>query len=231
MIKMTASPRELIWIAPFLCIALMALALLRPLPHFPVPARSRTVMDGGGTPVRIALPFRGTALTWGVNVAEYLEDTHAPETLLKAGGPFFDRPWFARQVASWIYPQVLEQDSIWDASGVSRGRGANAEIETHFAFDPGAYLGVTWGPVPLMRRVGLPALYVAANTKNWDEWNFSTARVVTALIGHPERGEALIARYCQAYVDLDRELHTSTLASRPRVLIMGSSHATEAGYT
>ncbi|MGD0657744.1 MAG: ABC transporter substrate-binding protein [Syntrophorhabdales bacterium] len=223
MTKMTAHPREFVWFAPFLCIGLMAVSLLRPLPHFPVPPHSRTVVDGGGTPVQIALPFRGTALTWGVNVAEYLEDTHAPETLLKAGGPFFDRPWFAKQVASRIYPQVLKRDSIWDASGVSHSRGSNAEIETHFAFDPGAYLGAAWGAVPLMRRVGIPALYVAAHTKNWDEYIFSFARVATALIGQPGRGEVLIARYRQAYVDLDQELHASSLTSRPRVLIMGSS--------
>jgi iron complex transport system substrate-binding protein len=229
MIKMRAYPREFIWFAPFLCIGLMALSLLRPLPHFPVPAHGRTVVDAEGTAVQIERPFRGTILTWGAwEVGGYLESTRAPETMLMAGG-HWARWAFARDVMSWIYPEALNQDRVWDTAKGDQSRRAKAEIEILFAYNPGAYLGNggNFGMVPVLRRVGLPALYLSDpdpdQKRNRDEVMFATARVETALTERPERGEALIARYRQAYVDLDRELHTSSLPSRPRVLIMGSS--------
>ena len=229
MIKPTAYPRELVWLAPFLCMGLMVLSLLRPLPHFPLPSHGRTVVDAEGTPIQIERPFRGTVLTWGAwGVGGYLESTHAPETVSMAGGPWA-RWAFARDVLSWIYPDVLKEDRVWDTAKGDQSRRAKAEIETLFAYNPGAYLGNggNFGMVPVLRRVGLPALYLSDpdpnKKRNWDDVMFATARVETALTEHPERGEALIARYRQAYVDLDQELHTSTLTSRPRVLIMGSS--------
>ncbi len=213
--------REFIWLAPFLCVALMAFALLRPLPRFIVPDRGRTVVDAGGTPVRIAVPFHGTALTWGTQLNDYLHDTHAPESLLNVGHD--DREHFGKQVISWIYPQVVKKDSLWDAEAVSRSRGANAEIETLLAYNPGAYIGIGWGPVPLLRRVGLPALYVGLKAKNMDDRFFRAARVETALVGQPERGESLISDYRKAFAELEQELRPSTLTSRPRVLLIASS--------
>src|ERR1700685_1116147 len=67
--------RESLWLAPFLCIGLLSFGLLRPLPHFPLPPQSRTVVDITGTPVHIALPFRGIVLAPNSFPATYLEDT------------------------------------------------------------------------------------------------------------------------------------------------------------
>lgn len=215
--------REFAWIAPFVCVGLIALGLMRPKPAARPLANSRTVVDAEGTPVQIAMPYRGTALAWCVGVTGYLEATRAPESLLNIWG--LNRFWFAHEVIGWIYPQVLRNDSFWNAKAASRSRGANPEIETLFAFDPGAYLGSTWGSTPLLRRVGLPALYLDGNrnTKNHDEGSYLAARVESALIGHPERGEALIASYRRSFADLKQELRPETLPSRPRVLVMGSS--------
>ncbi len=221
MIKMTAYLREFIWLAPFLCVALMALALLRPQPEFSSPVQGRTVVDASGARVRIALPYRGTALAWSALLREYLHDTRAPETLLTPGHA--DREYFSKEVMSWIYPQLLKRNSLWDAKAASYGRGANAEVESLMALDAGAYLGTKGGCVPLLQRIGLPALYGTFGWKTEDERFFKQARVETAVIGHPERGEELIATYCRAFADLERELQPATLKGRPRVLLFGGS--------
>ena len=94
----TIPRREFIWLVPFLCIALMAIGLFRPLPHLPGPAHSRQVVDAEGTPVQIALPFRGAVLTFGAHPSAYLAATRSPETLLIAGGKGYvvTREWFAK---------------------------------------------------------------------------------------------------------------------------------------
>jgi len=212
---------ELIWLVPFVCIGLVASALFRPLPVFHRPAKGRVVVDAEGTPVEVSVPFRGAVLTWCTFTDAYLLATRAPETLLLSA--HMDRTGFADSTMSWIHPEVLKNDSIWNPAVVYRGRGAHAEIETLYAYDAGAFLGNSLGSVPLLRRVGLPALYVSMHEKNWDEVCFSTARIDTALIGHPERGEALISSYRQAYADLARDLKPESLVQHPRVLIMGSS--------
>lgn len=48
------------------------------------------------------------------------------------------------------------------------------------------------------------------------------AKLHTAISGHPERGDALIARYHQAFRALEQELQPGTLGSWPRVLYMTS---------
>lgn len=216
---------ELTWLASFICIGLIALALLRPPPIFPAPARSRVVMDAENTKVLISLPFRGIVLTWGAwGAGGYLENTHAPETLFNVGGPL-DRAFFAEEVISWIYPEVLRNDGIWDAKVMQRGYGHYVNLETLLAYNTGVYLGNggEFGLVPLLRSVGLPALLLSRNEINWDEVCYSAAGVETALIGQPERGEALITAYKQAFADLAKELEPQSPVNNPRVLLMGSS--------
>ena len=184
-------------------------------------------MDGEGVRVRIGVPFRGMGLTWGAwGVGGYLSNTHAPGTVLHAGGPW-NRERFAKEAMSWIYPQVLQRDSLWDAAIGRQSQRAKGEIETLLAYNPGAYLGNggSFGMVPLLRAVGLPVLtlFQPARKGNRDDVIYSAARVETALIEHPERGEALIERYRQAYADLRRELSPETLATFPSMLMMGSS--------
>jgi ABC-type Fe3+-hydroxamate transport system substrate-binding protein len=218
--------RELIWFAPFLCMALMALGLLRTLPSLPPPAHSRTVVDAGGTQVQIALPFRGVVLTWASHPSQYLATTRAPETILIAGGPtqVSNRTTFAGSVMSWVYPQVLSQDKFWDLRNLLRSRGPYAEIEAVFSYDAGAYIGVQGGPMPLIRHVGMPALYTdRLKERNNDEEIFTQTRVLSALVGQPERGEALIAQYRQAYADLEQELQPASITNKLRFLTLESS--------
>ncbi len=213
---------ELFWLAPFICVGLLVLALLRPWPTFPIPRQGRTVVDADGIAVPVETPFRGTALAWGTQIDGYLHDTHAPETLASVENG--DRTYFSRQVISWIYPQILRKDDLWNRRGISSGKGPNAAIEPLLAGDPGAYLGGggAFGPIPLMRRVGLPSLSLSRLGQNMDEAFFTAARVETALTGQPERGEALIAGYRQAVAQLERDLRPKSLANRPRVLMMAS---------
>ena len=213
--------RESKWLVPFAVIALAALSLLRPPPHFPPPAQYRIVKDAGGVEVPIGIPFRGTVLTWcGFGAGGYLGHTHSPRTLVSAGTEI-DRERFAETVWSWLYPESLQRDSLWQ----SQFRRRFPELETVLGFDAGAYIGGcgATGVIPSLRAVGLPALGLNVEKgKNWDEQLYAMTRVETALTGEPERGEALIATYKQAYIDLDAELQTNTLTEHPRVLIMDS---------
>ena len=221
MIKMTAYPRELVWLAPFLCIALMILGLVRPLPKFPVPDHSRVVRDARGMLVHIEMPYRGTALTWGVNVQSYLHESHAPESLLNVWNN--NREHFSKEAISWVYPQVLKNKSLWEGKAASLRLGANAEIESLLAYDPGVYLGIGYGPVPLLRRVGLPAAYTSLNTKSVDERFFAPVRVETSVTGHADLGEALIREYRKDFLQLEQELQPATLGKLPRVLPLAVS--------
>ncbi|MGB6942101.1 MAG: ABC transporter substrate-binding protein [Bryobacteraceae bacterium] len=219
---------EMIWFVPFVCIGLMALSLVRPRPEFPAPARSRIVIDAQGTKVPVALPFRGSVLAWcGFGAEGYLEKTQAPQTLLDYGGAR-DRADFARGLMGLVYPQALKDDRLWAGKATNPYGGLRnhfPDLEFLLAYDAGAYLGDcgNTGVVPLLRTVGLPGVLLMSRAKNWDESIFQEARVDTSLVGMPERGEVLIARYRQAFADIQRDLHPETLAYAPRVLIMGTS--------
>ena len=129
---------------------------------------------------------------------------------------------------SWVYPQVLTQDHFWDIKGRLRTHGPYGEIETLFAFNPGAYLGPIGGPMPLIRRVGLPALYVNWKDEDWDEQSITQTRVMSAVAGQSEWGEALIARFRQAYADLERDLKPASITHKLRVLGVDSSSSNRA---
>ncbi len=237
MINMTRrfTPEHLTWLVPFACIGLITAALSRPTPQFPAQPKDHIVIDAEGAKVPIAIPFRGIMLTWGAwSVGGYLENTRAPESVFNAGDSA-SRESFSREVMNWIYPDIFKNDQIWDADLISQKRGSNAEIETLLARDAGAYLGNggNFGAVPLLRRIGLPALTLcspspnsgtlSSKTKTWEDVCYSAARVETSLIGHPETAESLIARYRQAFTDLERNLRIAKIDDHPRVLIMGSS--------
>ncbi len=221
---MAAYPREFIWFVPFACIGLVVLALLRPGPVFPMPMHAFTVTDAEGVVVPVARPFRGVVLTWGAwNADRYLQNTKAPETLNTVGN-VRDRAQFAKDFMSRVFPGVLAIDHIWNAGKLGNGGDRAAALEKLVALDAGAYLGNggDFGLVPTLRRLGLPALTLGTrNPKDWDDYCATAARVEDALIGHPERAEAMIARHDQAVIDLAGELPPS-LPHRRRVLVMGS---------
>ncbi len=216
---MNAYRRDLSWVAPFACIGAAVLALLRPLPSFPPPAHSRIVVDAKGAEVAIPDPFPGVIPLYGWwGAGAYLETTHAPETLQKAGSAS-DRVAFAKGLMSLIYPHISTTDSYWDRKG--------KDVESILAADRGAvYLGAggDFGPIPALRRAGLPALEVHRSSDSYPgEALFTAARTEGAVIGQPERAEADIADYRQAFADGDHDLQAETLAHRPRVLWMSSS--------
>ncbi len=214
---------ELLWIAPFLCLGLLVLGLLRPLPQFTAPAHSRAVIGGDGVKIAIEKPFRGVVFTWcGCGAVGYLEDTHSPETIMNAGGPE-DRIQFGRRLMSKVYPQVLSDNRYWDSEGEWTHK-AKTEIERLMAYNPGAYLGDggNFGMVPLLRRVGLPAISVSGRAENEDESDYQAVRAETSLTDDSERGEALIARHKEAVAELQQELRPDTLVHRPRVLVLGA---------
>ena len=101
--------------------------------------------------------------------------------------------------------------------------GSHASFERLFGSNYSAYVGYKPTVLWQLRRVGLPAVYLTWITKDWDDWLFSEARISSVLEEHPERAEALINQYHQAYLDLEDELHTKTLTDWPRILIVGSS--------
>jgi ABC-type Fe3+-hydroxamate transport system substrate-binding protein len=231
-------PREALWLAPYLCIALIALGLLRPLPHFPVPAHSRTVKGSDGVSVQVAQPLRGIAFAPPSVPDAYLEDTHSPELLVYVGVAS-GRKWFANGMMSWVYPEVLKNDSLWNAKLFRSTSNPFAEIETPLAYDPSVYLGCG-SPVIQMRSVGLPVLTSGSTCGGhqkllmcpgspvppvWFHYPegplFIPLRVDADLIGHPELADPKISSYCESLDELQGELQPSTLAIRPRVLMVG----------
>ena len=113
------------------------------------------MVDEGGTPVPIALPFRGIALATNSFPSSYLEDTQSPELLVYAGKPS-DRQMLSRTVMSWVYPEVLKDGSLWNTKLFRKTDSPYIEIETLLAYDPSVYIGCG-APPDLVRRVGLPA--------------------------------------------------------------------------
>jgi ABC-type Fe3+-hydroxamate transport system substrate-binding protein len=234
----TARLSEMLWIAPFLCIGLIALGQLRPMPHLPPPAHYRTVVGTDGVPVRIAEPFMGIAEAPPAFVEGYLEDTRLPELLVYAGNSD-RRKGFSESMMSLVYPQVAKNDNLWNARLFRNTSSPFLELETLLSYNPGVYLGCG-SSVSLMRNIGLPVLISragcggpqkvmsCAGSPISDYWAhypegpiFISLRVDAALAGHPELAEARIASYCRALTDLHQELQPSTLPNRPRVLMEG----------
>lgn len=217
--------RELAWFIPFASIGLIVLALTRPSPQFPAPARSHTVIDGNGAPVRIGQPFQGAVMTWGPGfyTDAFLEATVAPEALARAGTAR-ERGDFAKRIWSRIFPQVLKQDSLWDSGIMTYQKGPDAGVEGLLALDAGVFFGNRHGPARLTRQIGIPTLlFSTQGNGNWDDFLRAAARMVAEVSGHPERAEALIEQNRQAYRELAAELGAVPEARQPCVLIMGTS--------
>jgi hypothetical protein len=239
--------RESLWLAPFLCIGLLSFGLFRPLPHFPLPPNSRTVVDITGTPVHIGLPFRGIVLAPNSFPATYLEDTRSPSLLLYVGNKSL-RKFVANGVMSWVYPQILS-DHLWNDKLFRATSSPFTEIESLIVNDPSVYVGCG-GPPDLVRRVGLPVFNCGGSPAQlrrvsplmngvgcgsppnfrWAYYPeihlFPTLRTYSALIGHPELAEPRVDTYCQIIDDLQQELQPSTLTYRPRVFARGEEKGT-----
>jgi hypothetical protein len=101
---------------------------------------SRVITDGQGEKVAIPLPVQRDDMDGAV---DYLELTHAPEGLFKAGGPR-QRAGFAKGMWARFYPQMMQNDRLWDCPG---------DVESLLAQDNGATYFV-WNSTAL-RRFGL----------------------------------------------------------------------------
>ncbi|MDR3764714.1 MAG: ABC transporter substrate-binding protein [Acidobacteriota bacterium] len=221
--------RELYWLAPIVGIALLALGLLRPMPHLNPPAHGRTVVDAAGAPVEIEWPYRGTALLGGYFYLTgwYLDSTRAPESLMYAGTAA-NRKEFTKGLMYWIYPEVERKQGLWGSTAFKRSHGSDVDIESALAYAPGAYLttGSRFTSLPLLRSVGLPVLSYWEPKKIFADVCIDAVRVENRLIGTPERGEVIIARYYEARAELEREywdeMRPSTLGVRPRTALMAS---------
>lgn len=208
------------WAVPFASLIVIALALLRPDPQVPQPESSRVVTDMLGRQVRLALPFKGVAVTWAARATDYLSETGSPDDIVRMGAN--KREILTRSLLGKIFPALLAKDAIWDTKAIAYGRGPNAEVETLLAFkDPSVFLG-GYRMVPVFERVGLPVAGLKWDDKSNDVMLIGRAKMHSAISGNPERGQALIARYHQALRELEQELQPGTLGSWPRVLYMTS---------
>lgn len=228
--KRMLSGRELIWFAPFLCIMFVITSLLRSAPTAAPEAVGRVVADAAGSKVYLEEPFRGIVLTWGAwDVGWYLQSTHSPETVMNAGGPEARENFGERSLMSKVVPVVLQQDHYWNTPFGDEIQRAKWDIEMAYTVNAGVFLGNggDFGMVPELRRAGLPAMLLSSNPvpPNWDGACYQVARVEAALVGHPELAEGQIARYKQAFADINAELQPEDLAHQQRVLMMGSSES------
>jgi ABC-type Fe3+-hydroxamate transport system substrate-binding protein len=190
-------------------VGLIVLALARPAPVLPPFAQSRIVTDSEGIKVAVPQPLRAL-MTFGSS--DFLETTHAPEMLLKAGSSHDRNFWFGSGLMARIYSQVVKNDALWDYP---------TDIEALIARDDHPTFFV--GDGKLLRRLGLPVLAMVWYPPNGDEKVFQATRVANAAMGHEDQGEAFIAGYQQAYADLKQDLQPETLTDLPRVVGMGAS--------
>ncbi len=199
--------REGVWLAPFLCLGLMALVPARPWPTFPPPAQYRTVTDANGTAVTVPVPLRGV-VAW---IPDFLSKTHAPDRLLKLGDPR-DRAGFAASLFGKLFPQLVKKDDLWTPDdGTLESTLAHERDNSVYTSGGDARLGmITFSDWP-----GGPITSA-------DETIFAMTRSLNTLLGQEERGEALIARYQGELQDLQGALQPQTLADRPSILGMVS---------
>ena len=215
--------RQAGWVFPYTAIVLISFGLFKPLPVLPKSTIGRTIIDARGDAAYIDEPFLGAAFTWGTGIGAlgFLEATKDP-TLLVLAGTEDERKNDQKSILARIYPNFFSQGFRW--SSKTYEKGWYTDIEKALAYNPGVYLTSNLGPGELLRKVGLPVLYVGSKeNKTWDTYLFSAARVMAVVTEQPQRAEALINNYHDAYRQIDRELQVKTLTNHPRILIMGSS--------
>ncbi len=204
---------ELKWLVPFLCLGVIALVEIRPEPQAPAPEGERTIVDARGKPVHIALPFRGSVLTRGTEIPDYLEATRAPDTLLAVTANRMGER-VRNHIIGKIYPQVVSSARIWASAGVSDTQGPKVDTERLLLFDPGVFMGWYTLAEPI-ERVGLPFIGFKTFPATFEDLGYSV-RTYSAVVGNPERGEAILGRDQQLNQDLDREITAKKYIMRPR---------------
>jgi ABC-type Fe3+-hydroxamate transport system substrate-binding protein len=208
------------WLIPFLCLGAISFAEIRPEPQAPAPQGERTIVDVRGKQVHIDVPFRGSVLTRGTEIPDYLEATRAPDTLLAVTANRMGER-VRNHIIGKVYPQVVNNARIWASAGVSDTQGPKVDIERLLLFDPGVFMGWYTLAEPI-ERVGLPFIGFKTFPATFEDLEYSV-RTYSAAVGNPERGEAILARDQQLNQDLDREIGDKKDMRRPRYLYMFSS--------
>lgn len=212
--------KELTWLLPFVCLGAIAFVVARPEPQAPPPQGDRVVVDARGKQVHIALPFRGSLLTRGTQIPDYLEATRAPDTLL-AVTAYGMGARVRDHTIGRIFPEVVTNPRIWATKGVSDTQGPKVEIERMLQFDPGVYMGWYTLAEPI-EKVGLPFVALKEFPLGQEDLGFAD-RTYARVVGIPERGTAIIVRANDLYQELDKELHPSDEMARPRYLYLLAS--------
>ena len=204
--------RELFWFAPFVFLALCALALARPQRTIPPISEGRAVVDGSGSTVIIPEPFPGVVA--GVYRGDFLQETHMIDLIVKAGGPR-DRPKRDNlSLMEWIFPRLWQDATLWDMPN---------NLESILAHDIKAvYFDGSLQKYGFTIFSFYPSVPVIGDDGTVDGFIFERTRNLNRLIDRSEHGEALIARYRQGYEELEKDLQSQPLGVPPVVLRMVS---------
>jgi ABC-type Fe3+-hydroxamate transport system substrate-binding protein len=205
------------WLAPFLCLGLVALATARPEPTSLPPKGDRVVVDVRGKAVHIAVPFIGSVLTRGTEIPEYLEATRDPDSLLAVTAQRMGER-VRNHTIGRIFPQVVANPRVWETDGISNANGPKVDIERLLQFNPGVFLGWYTLAEPI-ERIGLPFVGFKTFPADRDELGFAI-RTYARVVGKPEWGEAIIARGNQLYQDLGDDLRPTSDMVKPRYLYL-----------
>jgi ABC-type Fe3+-hydroxamate transport system substrate-binding protein len=172
----------------------MTAAVLRSPAVLPASSQKRIVMDIGGKPVDIPLPFRGTALMQ-TSLSAYLGATQAPDSVKLAYAE--DRRDIDGGLTGEVYPALrkLRRFTVLNAQG--------HDLEALMALHPSAVIAVVRTAIPL-RRIGLPA--IVSTTPHVNDLLFGQARIYADIIGEDGRYQAMSNRYNTAMNAYGRRL-------------------------
>jgi ABC-type Fe3+-hydroxamate transport system substrate-binding protein len=205
------------WFIPFVCLGAIALVTVRAQPQAPLPHGDRIVIDARGKTIHIAVPFKGSVLTRGSEIPEYLEGSRDPDSLLAVTSYAMGNR-VRDHIIGRIFPEVVASSRIWASKGVSDTAGPKVEIERLLQFETGVFMGWYTLAEPV-ERVGLPFIGFKTFPSSQKELEMAT-RAYTGVVGKPKRGEAIIARNNQLYRELAQELHATNDMVRPRYLYL-----------
>jgi ABC-type Fe3+-hydroxamate transport system substrate-binding protein len=201
--------REAFWLLPFLLLAGISLALLRPWPEITRAASaSRVIRDGSGKEISIPEPFPGVVSGWWTD--DFLQKTHVIDAIAKVGAPDSRRkPRY--DLLTRIFPRLAEDATLWDFP---------TDLESIVARDAGyVYLAGNeyFDYFGLLSVAAFPA-----ENLDKDTVVFTGTRVWNDLIGRREEADDFMRRYIREHADMVSELRAHELASRPRALMLVS---------
>ena len=191
---------------------LVAFALARPVTPPRVAGPQRTVIDGRGDVITLAAPLRRVALLWGAGFGEDLLVARDPAHLEATADPW-DEAMKRDPVMLRAFP-----DLPGVPTDLSIRAPYGASIETLLLRRPTAIVTIPWAAA-LFQPLGLPAVVVPM--QGTEEALFRQTRLLAAVAGQSERGDALVASYNAALSALHDELYAAGPVARLSVLLLG----------